>query len=486
MTRVDVNADDHHEVYDEGPLYAAAAKVYPQRVSGAYRRIKWAALIVCLGLYYIVPFIRWDRGPNEPHQAVLIDLAHSRFYFFFIELWPQEVYYFTGLLILASLFLFLSNALFGRVWCGYLCWQTAWTDLFFLVERWVEGDRRERMKLDQAPWSAGKLGKRVARHAIWLIIAAGTGGAIVLYFADAPTLVKQIFTLQAPITAYVWVGIFTFTTYYLAGFMREQVCLYMCPWPRIQAALTDTDALNVTYRRDRGEPRMSLKEANRKRKAGEPAGDCVDCNQCVNVCPTGVDIRKGSQLGCVQCGLCIDACDAVMKKVGRPTRLIAYDNDDNIRRRARGEAPVYKLVRPRTIIYAVIIVIVGSIMLYQLTHRTFMSLSVLHVRAPMYTLAGDDVRNGYTLRFANKLSQPHKFSLAASGLAGATIKSEEADIGPDGKLIVSVDPDATQEIQLYVTAPRSSLQSQSEPIAMTAADLVNGETATVSDHFFGP
>jgi cytochrome c oxidase accessory protein FixG len=475
------------EVYDDGPLYAAAAKIYPQKVRGAFRRLKWTLLLVCLGVYYFLPFVRWDRGPNEPHQAVLVDLAHSRFYFFFIELWPQEVYYFTGLLILASLALFLSNALFGRVWCGYFCPQTVWTDLFFTVERWVEGDRRDRIKLDAAPWDASKIGKRVAKHGIWLLIAWWTGGAWVLYFADAPSLVRDLATLQASIVAYVWIGILTFTTYYLAGHMREQVCLYMCPWPRIQAALTDVDALNVTYRRDRGEPHMSVKQASKARAASLPAGDCIDCYQCVAVCPTGVDIRKGSQLGCIQCGLCIDACDTIMTKINRPTRLISYDTDENIKRRQRGEAPVYRLVRSRTILYVVVMAIVGGLMLYQLTTRRHMGLSVLHVRAPMYTtVKGDAVRNGYTLRFSNKWSEPHKFAIAISGITDAVAKSEETDALPDGRLAVSVDPDATQEVQLYVTAPRTSAAQGGAPIAMTATDLASGESVTVNDHFFGP
>ncbi len=485
MSQLDIPADDH-EVYDEGPLYAAAAKIHPQKVNGTFRRLKWRLLLLCLSIYYFLPFVRWDRGPNEPHQAVLVDLAHSRFYFFFIELWPQEVYYFTGLLILASLALFLSNALFGRVWCGYFCPQTVWTDLFQTVERFVEGDRRDRIKLDSAPWTPDKIRKRIVKHALWIAIAWWTGGAWVLYFSDAPTLVRSLATLQAPIAAYVWIGILTFTTYYLAGYMREQVCLYMCPWPRIQAALTDSDALNVTYRRDRGEPRLSLKDANRARAAGKPAGDCIDCNQCVNACPTGVDIRKGAQLGCIQCGLCIDACDAVMTKINRPIRLIAYDTDENIKRRSRGEAPVYRLVRSRTILYAAIMAIVGGIMLYQLTNRTHMNLSVLHVRAPMFTAVRDDVRNGYTLRFSNKRSEPRKFALEVIGLKDAVAKSEQADIGSDGRLVVAVDPDATQEVQLYVTAPKSSLSGSGQPIEMKATDLADGESITVWDHFFGP
>ncbi len=347
------------------PLYASAKKVYPQSVKGLYRNIKWAVLAICLGIYYFLPFLRWNRGPNLPDQAVLVDLANRRFYFFPIEIWPQEVYYFTGLLVIAAMVLFLMNAVAGRIWCGYLCPQTVWTDLFLAVERFVEGDRRDRIKMDEGKWGLAVLARKAVKHFIWLMIAWWTGGAWVLYFADAPTLVKELAFGTAPLTAYVWIGILTFTTYTLAGIMREQVCTYMCPWPRIQAALTDDEALNVTYRYDRGEPRVSLKEAAKLRAAGAPAGDCVDCSQCVAVCPTGIDIRHGAQLECIQCGLCMDACDNVMTKVGRPTGLIAYDTDFNVKARAAGE-PERKFhpIRARTMIYAAMISIVGGAMLF--------------------------------------------------------------------------------------------------------------------------
>ena len=307
---------------DQAPLYAARKQVYPQRVSGTYRRIKWALMAVCLAVYYLLPFVRWDRGPNAPSQAVLIDFPNRRFYFFFIELWPQEIYYFTGLLIIAAMALFLMNAIGGRIWCGYLCPQTVWTDLFYAVERWIEGDRRERMRKSGAPQTvpARTSSEIVAKHSIWFFIAWWTGGAWVLYFADAPTLVRELATFQAPFVAVLWMGILTFTTYSLAGHMREQVCLYMCPWPRIQAALTDEWALNVTYRSDRGEPRTSIKKAEELRAHGQAAGDCVDCYQCVAVCPTGIDIRDGAQLGCIMCGLCIDACDTRDEGRAGPTR----------------------------------------------------------------------------------------------------------------------------------------------------------------------
>jgi cytochrome c oxidase accessory protein FixG len=245
---------------DEPPLYASRTKIYPQRVTGTYRRTKWIILFITLGIYYLLPFIRWDRGPHAPNQAVLVDLAGNRFYFFFIEIWPQEVYYITGLLILAAMTLFLMNAVAGRIWCGYLCPQTVWTDLFQTIERWVEGDRREHLQRDAGPWTPDRLARLAVKHFLWLMVAWWTGGAWVLYFADAPTLVKNLATFQAPLVAYLWIAVLTFTTYALAGHMREQVCLYMCPWPRIQAALTDEWALNVTYRYDRGEPRGSAKK----------------------------------------------------------------------------------------------------------------------------------------------------------------------------------------------------------------------------------
>jgi cytochrome c oxidase accessory protein FixG len=208
-------------------LYAEHKKIYPQEVTGTFRKIKWYLLIACLTLYYVLPFVRWDRGPNAPDQAVLIDMPGRRFYFFFIEIWPQEFYFLTGLLIIAALTLFLMNAVAGRVWCGYLCPQTVWTDLFLKIEALIEGDRRERIKLDQGPWTLLKVGQKVAKHTLWLMVAWGTGGAWVLYFADAPSLVKDLATGHAPSVAYIWIGILTATTYTLAGFMREQVCIYM-------------------------------------------------------------------------------------------------------------------------------------------------------------------------------------------------------------------------------------------------------------------
>jgi len=471
---------------DDIPLYAPRRKIYPQSVHGLYRRIKWALLIVTLGIYYFLPFVRWDRGPNAPSQAVLIDFPNRRFYFFFIEIWPQEIYYITGLLILAALILFLMNAVAGRIWCGYLCPQTVWTDLFFAIERFVEGDRREHMQRDGRKWTAGTWARKGAKHFLWLMVAWWTGGAWVLYFSDAPTLVKDLATGQAPFIAYAWIGILTFTTYTLAGHMREQVCLYMCPWPRIQAALTDEYALNVTYRYDRGEPRCSAKKAEQLRAHGEPAGDCVECLQCVHVCPTGIDIRGGANLGCIQCGLCIDACDAVMAKLGRPARLIAYDTDLNIKQRLEGKAPIFKLVRMRTVVYAAVIAVVGAVMLYALATRELEGLSVIHDRNPMFVRLSDGaVRNGYTIRIVNKQRNTRDFSLSLNGPPAALIDFVGVPPRADGQLLLDVGPDQTREVRILVT-DYGAPPPPSSRITFRMTDVATGEQAETRDHFFAP
>ena len=466
---------------DEAPLYVSRKKIYPKAIKGHYRTIKWVLLCVTLAIYYFTPFIRWNRGFNAPDQAVLLDLEHGRFYFFFIEIWSQEIYYFTGLLILAALTLFLMNAVAGRVWCGYLCPQTVWTDLFFAIERLIEGDQREQTKLKSGGWTLDRLAKSILKHWAWLMIAWWTGGAWVLYFNDAPTLVAELVTFQAPAAAYVWIAILTTTTYLLAGHMREQVCTYMCPWPRIQAALTDEHALNVTYRYDRAEPRMSLKKSTVSRAAGQPAGDCVDCYQCVAVCPTGIDIRNGPQLECIQCGLCIDACDGVMEKLGRPTRLIAYDTDINIKRRQSGLGNVTRIIRPRTLVYAGAIAVVGGVMALALFNRQPAQISAIHDKNPIYVKLSDgSIRNAYTIRILNKSLNTKHYRISVDGLPNARVEFTGLSARDDGGLI-EVGPDQTREVRTLVTVMPNGLPPAStitfrlslpdEPWVYSAAEL---------------
>ncbi|WP_321448835.1 cytochrome c oxidase accessory protein CcoG [uncultured Cohaesibacter sp.] len=469
-------------------LYAKAKKVYPQSVKGRFRNFKWAFMIFALGLYYFLPFVRWDRGPNAPDQAVLIDFPARRFYFFFIEIWPQEVYYLTGLLILAALTLFLMNALAGRVWCGYMCFQTVWTDLFMLVERWIEGDRRERIKADKQPMTLQRVGRLISKHIVWLLIAWWTGGAWVLYFADAPMLVEELAFGHAPMVAYVWIGILTATTYIMAGHMREQVCVYMCPWPRIQAALTDEWALNVTYRKDRGEPRGSLKKMKARAEEGLPAGDCVDCGQCVAVCPTGIDIRDGAQLACIQCGLCIDACDNVMEKIGKPRGLVDYDTDINIQRHLEGKDSVYRFIRPRTIIYIAMISLVSGLMLYTLANRQLVDLNVLHDRNPLFvTLSDGSIRNGYTIRLINKASTHRDFEMSLVGVPeGFSMKAVGIESDDPRSMVIPIDQDITKELRVQVFAPPKADLDKSQSIGFNVRDTETGEAQLVTDYFKAP
>ena len=447
----------------DGGLYKKRTPIYPKKVDGPWRRLKWFLLILTLTVYYVTPWIRWDRPGDLPDQAVLVDFTGRRFYFFFIQLWPQEVYFITGLLVIAALALFLVTALFGRLWCGYACPQTVWTDLYIYIERLFEGDRNARMKLDAAPLSFDKAWRKGGKHAVWLAMAFGTGGAWIFYFHDAPTLIRTFWVGQAPMSAYLSCAILTFTTYALAGTMREQVCTYMCPWPRIQGAMLDQHSFQVTYRFDRGEPRGPHK----KGASWEGRGDCIDCHACVVVCPMGIDIRNGPQLECINCGLCIDACDEIMAKIDRPKRLIAYDTDAAVATRAAGGKPTHRLVRARTIYYTAALILVSGVMAWGLFNRSAIDLHVLRDRNPTFVRLHDgDIRNSYTLKVANRGFTPMEATIAFSGVPGASVKTpgQDATVGP---LTFTVEPNQIRAVRMLVTAPASALSATNMPAAFT-------------------
>ncbi|HEY9013141.1 MAG TPA: cytochrome c oxidase accessory protein CcoG [Devosia sp.] len=493
------------------PLYAPRKKIFPKRASGQFRRFKWLVMLVTLTIYYVTPWIRWDRGPFAPDQAVLVDLANRRFYFFMIEIWPQEFYYVAGMLVMAGIGLFLITSTVGRAWCGYACPQTVWVDLFLVVERAIEGERNARIKLEAAPWTFDKISKRVTKHAIWIVIGIATGGAWIFYFADAPTLLADVVTLQAPLVAYFTIALLTATTYTFGGLMREQVCTYMCPWPRIQGAMLDEHSLTVTYNDWRGEPRS--RHAKKAAAEGKPVGDCVDCNACVVVCPMGIDIRDGQQLECITCALCIDACDDVMVKLGKEGGLISYatlnDYNDNMRLsmgdgRKVNPANVRdhvtgklvdavrhtswrSIVRPRSVVYFLVWGTIGLAMLTVLSLRSPLSVNVLHDRNPIYVQLKDgSIRNGYDVKILNMTPAPRTVDLRLEGLPGAEISLADDGTQTMQAVQLALEPDEVLPVRLYVrVGPDVELEAKRKfSIVVTSED--GSVTSTTEATFEGP
>ncbi len=468
ISTIDVAAVNRKE---DRQLYAVRQKIHPRRARGTFRRLKWIVMIVTLGIYYALPWIRWPRGPGLPEQAFLIDVANGRLFLGPIEIWPQELYYITGVLILSSLALFLATSVAGRVWCGYTCPQTVWTDLMVAVERFWQGDRGARMRLDKEPWSAAKIYKKGMTHLSWILIGLLTGGALVFYFRDAPTLARELMTGTAPAIAYLFLGIFSFTTYLLGGLAREQVCIYMCPWPRIQGAMTDRHTLLVSYRPERGEPRGP----KRKSESWDARGDCIDCKACVAVCPTGIDIRDGSQLECIQCALCVDACNEIMDKVGRPRGLIDYDTVARQDATAQGLHEPFKLLRMRTVLYAGLIVLVSAIMVLAFAMRTTVEVSVLRDRAALFTKLSDGgVRNGYTLKILNKEHEPRTFTLAVKGLPSATVHVLGLVKTAQPRIVVPTDN--LRELRVFVAVPGHAMAQLTPPSTSFRFEIVGVTT----------
>ena len=463
-------------------LYAAREPVFPRRVSGKFRTLKWWIMGITLGIYYLTPWIRWDRGPDLPDQAVLVDMAGRRFFFFMIEIWPHEFYFVAGLLIMAGLGLFLFTSALGRVWCGYTCPQTVWTDLFILVERWVEGDRNARVRLWNAKWDFRKARLRVTKWTLWLLIALATGGAWVFYFTDAPTLARDLFTFNAHPIAYSTIAILTGTTFLFGGFAREQVCIYMCPWPRIQAAMMDEDTITVAYRDWRGEPRGK----HRKAEGAELLGDCIDCNACVNVCPQGIDIRDGQQLACITCALCIDACDDVMDKIGKPRGLIDYIALTDETRERQGKAPraIWKHVfRPRVILYTTLWSLVGIGLVVALFMRQEIDMTVAPVRNPTFvTLSDGSIRNTYDVRLRNMNLEDRVFEVSLTSDTALEIELE-------GRDATTVEVPANEMVlqRVYVIAPAGSPAAASHrtDFRLWIEDLSNTDRASRDTVFNG-
>ncbi len=502
-------SEDHKPAVE--PLYEASKRIFAKKAQGQFRNFKWVVLWVTLGIYFGLPWLRWDRGEFAPDQGILLDLAGRRFYFFPIEIWPQEFYYVAGLLLMAGFGLFLITSAVGRAWCGYTCPQTVWVDLFIAIERFFQGDRNARMKLDKAPMSGNKFMRLAATHATWILISFLTGLGWIMYFGNAPSVLVKFFTGELPFVAYGTVLVLTLTTYGFGGLMREQVCIYMCPWPRIQAAMLDEDSLVVTYNDWRGEPRT--RGSKKAAAAGLPVGDCVDCDACVAVCPMGIDIREGQQLGCITCALCIDACDQVMDKVGKERGLIAYatlseyqsnmdmatnngrtgiqpqnvrDPDGKFKDRIRHFN--WKVIfRPRSLLYMGAWSAVGLGMLVVLLNRDRLDLNVVHDRNPQYVMESDgSVRNGYTIRILNMEPQPRTIRLSVEGLPSAAMKINGIAPTEGQSYDIPVKPDEATALKVFVTLPKGQANWASEEFHFIAEDMTIGERSVYKAAFNGP
>ena len=441
--------------------------IHAKRVPGIWRNIKWISASVWL-IFFLGPYLRWgDR------QAVLFDIPNRQFHIFGLSVYPQDFWMLSLLLLFFAILLAVVTTMAGRVYCGFFCFQTVWTDVFTWIEEKVEGNPAARRKLKKAPLSFDKIRKKLIKHTAWVVISALTGLSFAAWFTDAFQLWRDYFTLQAHPTAWTVLALFTVGTWFLAGKLREQVCFWLCPYARLQGVMVDPDTLLPTYDFGRGEPRGRIKKGEDR----SDKGDCVDCGQCVAVCPTGVDIRHGQQEGCITCALCIDACDQVMDKIGLPAGLIRYASLDEI----EGKPVVPMFRRGRVIVYLSILVLSIIGIIYGLTTMSTIDLKVLRERQPMYVQMSDGtIQNKYTIKVMNKTDRNLNLTLSAEGPEGLTLSGVDDDgfVAEYGK----VNP-----LTVFVRAPRGSLAEEMNPITFRIVSSDDPTmTADYKSAFAGP
>jgi cytochrome c oxidase accessory protein FixG len=450
----------------QGAFYLAAEKIYPREIDGRFARLRKVTAIALLGLFYGVAWLQL-----QGHQALLFDLPARKFHIFGLTLWPQDFLYLALLLIIAALSLFFVTALAGRVWCGYACPQTAWTELFIWIEQWTEGDRSRRMKLDRGPWNLEKFARKGVKQLLWITLAVYTGFTFVGYFTPIRALGGQLLSGSVGAWALFWIFLYSLATYGNAGFLREQVCKYMCPYARFQSAMFDKDTLIISYDEARGEPRGARRRGTLARAQG--LGDCIDCTLCVQVCPTGIDIRRGLQYDCIACGACIDACDSVMDKMGSPRGLIRYTTEQAVHGRQT------HVIRPRMIVYAALLTIVAGFLVYSLFTRTPLILDVIRDRNALYReVHGDRIENIYSLKVINLDNVPHTYSLLVSGVDELQVAT------PTGSIQIPAGTVSTVITRLE--APAAAVAGVRQIIITVAA--LDNPAITVSEkaRFIGP
>ncbi len=426
----------------QDPLFQERIEIFPRSVKGRYRSLKTSILVLAYSVYFLLPWLRWSREVG-PEQAILFDINGRRFYIFDLVVYAQDIFWLAGLLLIGAFLLFFVTGLAGRVFCGYFCFQTLWTDVFVFIERLVQGERNARIRLSQAPWTNQKIIKIGLTHLLWFIMAFVTGLSFTLYWGNAPELIVQMFTGKAPFAAYATTFFLTTTTYVMAGLAREQVCSYMCPYARFQAVMFDSDTLIVAYDEKRGErengrlkPKKGLMTSAERDNAS--VGDCIDCGYCVQVCPTGIDIRNGMQYQCTSCALCIDACNTIMTSIKFPTGLIKYSSEHTL------EGKKTKLFKPKNIGYAVTLIVTIIVLVWSVATRSDLEMLVQQIRQPLsVNLSDGRVQNRYDIKINNKTSKPIKYEISIEGLDRAELdmgRFSEVKVPAEGsvKLIAKI------------------------------------------------
>jgi cytochrome c oxidase accessory protein FixG len=451
----------------EPSLYAKRQKVYPREVHGLFASLRLAGVVALMGIYYFLPWVQW-----KGQQAVLLDLPARKFHLFELTFWPQDFIYLTSLLIIAALSLFFFTALAGRLWCGYACPQTVWTEVFLWIERRIEGDRAKQMKLDKAPWSARKVWIKGLKHFVWIALSLWTGYTFVGYFTPIRELGASVLAFQTGPWETFWLLFYGFATYGNAGWLREQVCIYMCPYARFQSAMFDRDTMIISYDPYRGEPRGPRKKSTDRKEKG--LGDCVDCTICVQVCPTGIDIREGLQYECIGCAACVDACDDVMEKMGYPKGLIRYTTENAL------EGKKTHVLRPRVIIYGLVLLSLLAAVIYGIATRVPLGMDVIRDRNTLYRETSEGlIENVYTLKLLNKDRRDHRYTLSVSGLEGASLKMDDPDLAvPAGEV---------KELTVRLQVDPYDLESASNEVFFTLSARDEEDlSVTEEGRFVGP
>ena len=452
-------------------LYEKQKKIYPRAVSGWFAGWRWALVWATQLVFYGIPWLEWNA-----RQAVLFDLASRRFYIFGFVLYPQDFIFLTALLIISAYALFLFTAVAGRLWCGYACPQTVYTEMFLWLERVFEGDRMARMKLDAGPMSGEKLLRKGGKQAAWITLSLWTGFTFVGYFTPIRELWAEAFTLDFGPWEWFWVLFYGLATYGNAGFLREQVCKYMCPYARFQSAMFDKDTLIVTYDAERGEPR------GKRSKKADPAalnlGACVDCSLCVQVCPTGIDIRNGLQYECIGCGACADVCDTVMDKVGYPRGLVRYTTQNAMAQHWTAGQTLRHVLRPRILVYSSILGAIVIAMVVSLSMRTPFKVNVVRDRGVMARIvSGGNLENVYRLQVMNATESTQHYQLSVSGLKGLAIGSETT---------VAVESTQARWVAVRVQLPYDAAPPGSHPIHFEIKSLDGSDTISEKSVFVVP